>query len=1349
MAFANDAHNLHQFFEYQSDINPNRIAINCQGELVTYQELEQRANQWANFLIDKGVKPGHKIALFLECSVNLYVTMLGIIKSGAAYIPIDAHTPIDRVEYILENSQASFILSTQVLSKTLKSTQTTTILAVDILEDKIAKQSYSRPDSLQININESDLCYVIYTSGTTGRPKGVGVPHKSVCQYVQATQNIYKPNAQDKVYQGFSIAFDASLEEIWMAFASGATLVVGTTDAVHSGAALAEFLNFHQITILSTVPTMLVILGEQIPSLRLLVLGGEVCSADLVKQWSRPGLTIYNTYGPTEATIIATYVECDPNNPVTIGRPIPGTEIYILNENFEPTKPNEPGQLCIGGLGLAKEYINNPELTASKFVTNPAKPDSKIYLSGDLACFTEDGNIQFLGRMDEQIKLRGFRIELAEIEAVLQQCQGVRSAAVTVKELNPGIQTLVAYLVPEKASTLQIEELSKHLQSILPEYMVPGLFEIIPELPLLQSGKIDRKHLPEPTFHQEKVQKDYVAPVTDLQKQITSSWEELFNFSPISISANFFHDLGGHSLLAARLVSLLRKNNGMEHLSMLDVYENPTIQDLANKIMTSEGTGSAYSTRPTEANEDKEDESKLKKRHFLCGLTQAIGTYFLYAISAWEFLIVFLTFVFVIEKYSLFSWESLAAIAGLLIVLPVALFTVSVIAKWLLLGRVKPGRYRLWSWFYVRWWFVQRVDSLLPLEFLIGSPLINFYYRLMGAKIGKNCYMASSNLCTYDLVTIGDNSSIGFRSLLTGYKVENGWLEIGSINIGDNCFVGTRSVLNINTVMENDSVLEDLSMLPENIIIPAGQCFVGSPAKPSSIDKQKTPDLVKNEEGDSSGVKIKYGIIQYLLILAATLIYYGSFLPAILIIDYFYEQGDVLNALLIGAPLGTICFMLLYCLNAIIFSRILLKNMGPGTYKLNSPQFLRRWFVERLLNNTVLEGMSDSLYFPLFFKFLGADIGKHVEIGGLPNIQPDLLHMRDESFAASDALIGVYRVQNGHATFGQTILNKRSFIGNFAVIPEGAQVGEGSLIGCLSVPPANGAAEQPSTSWLGSPAVFLPKRQHFHGFSEEETFKPTKKLYLIRLMIEFIRILLPTLFNLFCLVGFFVAVDYLYDHYSLLGTILLYPLFDMLIHFAAAVICIILKWVLAGKSKESVHPLWSVSIWKGDVIEYLIYLFLLPTVFDPMLGTPFLSYVFRLLGMKIGKRVFIDTDAFAEFDLIEIGNDVALNKYCVIQCHLFEDRIFKMGPIKINDGCTIGSCSVVLYHTIMEKNSKLGDLSLLMKGETLPANSHWEGIPAQHFSRYAPRKKLDLQTQATHDVSTQNMLDEEGEPSSI
>ena len=590
---------IHQLFEAQVDQRPSNAAICFRDQTWTYQEIEQHANRLARFLRSRGVQGGDTVGIYFNRSDKPVVSILATLKAGAAYVPIDAGYPAERVRHIVDDANIAALLTEQSLSDVALSVCPDICIFLDAEQDLIAAQSPERLSCGEVGLTEHDLSYILFTSGTTGRPKGVMIEHRNVVGFIHGWNEITRIGPNDRIYHGFSLGFDASVEELWMAFSNGAALIVAPPDVVRVPDEVARFVKEHDITVISMVPTFLSILNTDLPSVRIVISGGEPCPPEVVRRWSRPGRRIFNTYGPTETTVDATYIECTVDKPVTIGRPLPGYEAYVLDENLQQVLPGESGELCIGGVAVARGYLNRPELTADRFVVNPfSEPNgrpSRLYRSGDLARITESGEIDFLGRIDRQVKIRGFRIELPEIESVLHEHPQIQQAVVDVFDRN-GLKEIAAFVVPQARvnGSFDRNDVLQLLRSRLPSYMVPGYLDLIDSIPTLPSGKADRSRLPAPGTPFVSANKTAAPPKTDLERKIVAVWQELFKLPTVSCDDDFFLDLGGHSLLAAEMVSLLRSEHGLE-VAIRDVYQHPTVHKLAlhvaSAMVDEPGTG--------------------------------------------------------------------------------------------------------------------------------------------------------------------------------------------------------------------------------------------------------------------------------------------------------------------------------------------------------------------------------------------------------------------------------------------------------------------------------------------------------------------------------------------------------------------------------------------------------------------------------------------------------------------------------------------------------------------------------------------------------------------------------------
>ena len=1334
---------LHELFEHKAASNPASIALECGLERMTYGELEARANQVARWLRKLGVKRADCVGLLLPRSIEVYIALLGILKSGAAYVPLDPDYPAERVGFILSDCKAAMLVTTsQLASRT--SGFAGPIVRMDEQRDHIGAMERIRLGREETGTSSQDLCYVIYTSGTTGKPKGVEIEHRSVCHLVRAEAEIFRITSEDRVFQVASIAFDASVEEIWLAFFSGATLVVATAEMVRAGAELSRILADLRVTVLSSVPTLLMMMEGDVSSLRLLILGGEACPAELVKRWWKPDRRMVNTYGPTEATVIATWAECHPDRTVTIGRTLPNYSACILDEQMQPVLDGAAGELCLGGIGLARGYLGRPELTNAKFISLPlnGSESQRFYRTGDLVRRNADGEIEFLGRIDTQVKLRGFRVELGEIEAVLMDCAEIRAAAVTLREDIPGVQQLVAYVVARNDGAFDEENIRAKLQERVPPYMVPTIFESLVSLPTLASGKVDRKALPAPHSNP-KVRREIIPPQSDGERFLVSIWEKLFAPVRVSVLDDFFLDLGGHSLLAAKMVSELRRHVGFQGISVLDVYQFPTIRALVGRASpraAEPGKSPADHRLPKTLVPPVRPKAEISPiRHFFCGLAQLISLVFILSFFALQWLAPYLTYTILIEEEYDFIEALLGAFASLVLFYPIMVLA-PIAVKWIVIGRYKAGAYPLWGTYYFRWWLVTTIEAAVPIGYMTGTPLLNIYFRLMGAKIGRNVHLGSESFAIYDLVRIGDDSSINVDSNLLGYTVEDGCLKLGTIDIGKRCFVGTRSNLREDTVMEDNAALEDLSLLSRGKTIPKGEVWKGSPAVRSVVGRG-VPTAPMGDRGIGTGaggspswaclprstfaedsrseIKLRkrfaFGALHGLGLLTFPVLVVTALFPGIVAMNELNYLDPYYWYLLLAPAVG-ISFIVFLALEIAAIKWLLLGKVKPGRYPIESWYYLRKWFVDQTMDLSldILGPLYASVYLTPWYKLLGARLGKGAEISTASFISPDLLSIGDESFIADSVSLGAPRVRDGFMTIGGNHIGKRSFIGNSALLPPETVIGDDVLIGCLSAPPANPAdALRRDTAWMGSPAIFLPQRQRSSVFSEAVTFEPPARLRIQRAVIEFIRVIAPSTGFIILISLLFSGLLLLRDYFSLAETLLFFPFLYIGCGTAATLFTIMAKWVVIRRYTAGEKPLWSNFVWRNELINALHEHLAEPFLVGALTGTPFVCWYFRLLGARIGRRVYMETTDFSEFDLATVGDEAMLNADCTIQTHLFEDRVMKMSTIEIGSKCKVGAGSLVLYDTRMEQGSALGDLSLLMKGEVLPKDTKWEGIPAR------------------------------------
>jgi aspartate racemase len=591
---------IHELFEAQAERTPEAVAVVFDDRQLTYRELNRRGNQLANHLRKLGVGPETPVAICVERSLEMIVGLLAILKAGGAYVPLDPEYPNDRLAFMLQDTRARVLLTEHplIIERGSNGDPLSSILdprlnlvSLDTDWDVIARESEENP------VNETtaaNLAYIMYTSGSTGKPKGVSVPHRGVVRLVKGAG--YASLTPREVFLQFApVSFDASTFEIWGSLLNGARLVVfpAHTPSLEE---LGEILQRHQVTTLWLTAGLFHEMVEHnlknLRDVRQLLTGGDVVSFAHVRKALQklPRCRLINGYGPTEGT---TFTCCHPMTApgevvasVPIGRPIANTRVYILDHYLNPVPIGVCGELYIGGDGVARDYLNHPELTAESFLPDRSsdKPGARLYKTGDLARYLPDGNIEFIGRLDHQVKIRGFRIELGEIEAVLGQHPAVRETVVMAREDVHGDKRLAAYVAPREEQAPAVAELRSFLKSKLPEHMVPSVFVFLDALPLTPNGKVNRQALPEADGTRPGLEKDFVAPRNAVERTLSEIWAQVLGLERVGVYDNFF-ELGGHSLSATRVISRLCDTFRLE-LPLRRLFEAPTVAELAELIET-------------------------------------------------------------------------------------------------------------------------------------------------------------------------------------------------------------------------------------------------------------------------------------------------------------------------------------------------------------------------------------------------------------------------------------------------------------------------------------------------------------------------------------------------------------------------------------------------------------------------------------------------------------------------------------------------------------------------------------------------------------------------------------------
>ncbi len=1299
---------LHEIFVDTANCLPDKTALRCGDAFVTYAELHRLTDRWSAALRARAIGPGCIVGLWLDRSIAQHAAVLAVLKAGATYLPFDAHAPADRVITCLDDCGAALLLvdaahSTRAASLTLP---TLDVAAFD--EAGWADSAGATlPAARAPRPAASDAAYIIYTSGSTGRPKGVAVSHASICHLVRAENEVLGVVQADVVYQGFSAAFDMALEEVFISYLVGASVFVATAGQVQSIDRLPSLLDQAGVTVLHCVPTLLAMMDGAMPSVRLINVGGEACPESLVDRWWHPRRRMVNTYGPTEATVTATAAELLPGEPVTIGVPLPNYTAFILDEAGEPALDGADGELCIGGPGVSLGYVNRPALNERQFVSVPGEQSAEfplMYRTGDKARLDRLGRIVLQGRLDNQVKHRGFRIELGEVEAELLRLPGVRMAAAVLRG-EGAAEHLAGFLVPHDGAALDPRTLRAGLLERLPCYMAPAMFHVLDDLPRLASGKIDRKSLPAAPAPAAPAPAASTAPAARGPcEPVLAAMQALFPHLDPQPGDDFFRDLGGHSLLAAVLASQLRKQDRFARLSLQDLYELRTATRLAGRYPA----GPQAAAHDAAARQPFHPSTRL--RHTLCSVAQAVALIPLLGLASLEFLAPYLAFDHVHDRFGMLP-GSAAALAAF-VAIPPFLMLAAIAGKWLMLGRVQEGRHPLWGAMFFRWWFTGRLIGLVNVSLLADTPLMAGFYRLLGARIGQGAHLGAVDAGAHDLVEIGAGASLGSGVLLGTARVEGGWLVFGRVRIGADAYIGSGCVLEAGSGVGARGELANLSMLPANVQAPAAEVWAGSPAVRRGRALPAEPAAPRTRARSAASIA-GFAAVSALL---QPLLHLLPMVPALVALEMLQSLGTSRSGLVLFAPLIGLGYTLLVLVEITVLRWLVLGRVREGVHGTASLFFLRKWTVDRLLELSlaVLHPIYASLYVVPFFRALGARVGRGAEISTAASVTHDLLEIGEGAFVADAVTLGDPEIRRGRLTLRRTVLGARAFIGNCAVLPDGVHIPDDSLVGCLSVPPEAPEHLAPGQACFGSPAILLPGRQSSTQYDPRLTYRPGPRQVAERLVIEGVRIILPRagVFAMVCLA--LDAFETLPERVGLGPAMLAVPVLYVLLFCVPSLLgSAALKWALIGRYRAGEHPMWSRPVWLTEAVTAVYEALPVPLLLRHLQGTPFLPAALRLFGARLGRRTWIATTDLTEFDLVQIGDEAEINQNAGPQTHLFEDRVMKVGPVVLGARSTMGAHSIALPGSRLQAGARLGSLSLVMKGETIPDGPRWAGSPAR------------------------------------
>ncbi|WP_236795573.1 Pls/PosA family non-ribosomal peptide synthetase [Amycolatopsis sp. GM8] len=1312
------------------------LAVDGEDVTITYAGLDERANRLAHSLVRRGVGPGDRIGLLFDRPEHAYVGVLGVLKAGAAYVPLDLAFPPDRLAYIASDSGMRLVLCSGDAGSAIEAMRECTVpVSLDELDSEPAAESTPRPAIT--GTGQDDICYVIYTSGSTGRPKGVPVRHSAICNFVRVAADTYGLTGTDRMYQGMTVAFDFSVEEIWLSWMVGATLVPKPAGVNLVGDDLRTFLEDQRVSALCCVPTVLTTLGQNVAGLRFLLVSGETCPPDLVERWYRPGRRFLNVYGPTEATVTASWTTLHPQRPVTIGVPLPTYSMVVLDPESDRVLPaGELGELGISGIGLAEGYLNRPELTERTFITDfvgmPANPSDRIYRTGDLARMTSAGDFEHHGRIDTQVKVRGYRIELTEIESVMREVPGIAQTVVSSYRPQPELVELVAYfsLRPEADRDVDYADLiDLRLRQRLPDYMVPAYLQQVAEVPMLPSGKADRKHLPAPESTRRLATRgEHVPPSGPAETVLAESLADLLDVDRVSVTSDFFTDLGLDSLLLARFVSAVRQRADLPAMSMRELYRHRCVRDMVAALRQATP---ASSTSAEAARHAALPPAKGRPRYALCGALQLMA------------FLAYLTLTALLVNYG-FGW-AISAGSPVLVYARLTAFgagtllasgLLPIAVKWLLIGRWRPARIRIWSVGYVRFWIVKTLVIGNPFARLcVGSPLYNWYLRALGARVGPRALILTQHIpvCT-DLVSIGADAVIRKDTYLNGYRADDGVLEIGTVEVGENAFVGEQSVLDVDTALGDGAQLGHASALHPGQLVPGGRCWHGCPARAAeggceyhatasrrcgwvrrtwySIGRLLLASVVVGP--------LEVAVVALLFARATPLVHWvsGAQQPA----EWAFYRDAMLIAggLVVGA-------ILVGGLAAGAAGRLLGWVVRPDrAYPLYGLHYSLHRTLNRVTNIRLLTLLfGDSSAIVHYLRALGYRLAPVVQTGS--NFGTEIRHEMPTLSAVGTATMVSDGLSLLNAEFTSdafrvrmTSIGKKNFVGNNIAYPAGGRTGDDCLLGTKVMVPVTGEVRT-GVGLLGSPSFEIPRsvrRDHSfdhlatgperarrlgaknrHNATTAGLFLLVRWVYLTGLVIV---ALLPfgrtettgvvagtvgtVLLDLAFTVGYFALIER-----AALGFRRLSPKFCSIYQI----------------------PFWRHErFWKVPSIVFL-------RIFD---GTPVKSLAWRLFGVRCGRRVFDDGCGVVERSLTSIGDHCTLNMASALQGHSLEDGVFKSDYVDIRAGATVGVAAFVHYGVVLGEGAGLSANSFLMKAQRPLPRSRWSGNPAAEIT--GPKNQL-------------------------
>ena len=1341
---------------------PDRLAVDSPELSLTYDELDSRANRLARYLRLRGIRAGDRVALLIDVPAHAYVAMLAVLKVGATYVALDVTAPTGRLVYIVEDARVRTVLALSHLQQRvdridLLAATGAELVHLDVVAPLVDELDGRRLIDAERGVGDNPLAYISYAS-VSGRPEGVAIDHPSICNFVKVAAETYGIRPEDRVYQGMALAFDFAVEEIWVPWVSGATLVPRPPGPGLLGPALGGFLAANRVTALCTVPHVLDTLDADLPGLRFLLVCGKDGRPEALRRWCRPGRRFLNVYGPTEATVTATWSPVRPVGPVTIGIPLPtySTVVLDVSDPYRALPHGHTGEIGIAGLGLACGYLNHDDLTEQVFIRDflgiPGNPSGRIYRTGDLGRVNADGELEYLGRVDGRDREQqryGPGTALAPAPAA--------APAAPVTAPAPAVATAAASTagrtLPAGAPTGPAAALAEVLAGVLgapagpDQHFFDDLGADSMSMARFCAAARTRTDLPPVSMkdvYRYPTLRALAAALADdgsspAQRSLLEALAQVLD-TEVGPDQHFFDDLGADSMSMARFCAALRKRVDLPPVSIKDVYRYSTVRALATGLGVAGGATSGAGAGDAGSGAAGVDGAPLPDavvpvplpepvgtpRHALCGALQAL-TFLLY--SALPMLVLYRGLEWALAGAGLLElYLRTVAVAGggflALCLLPIAL-------KWIIIGRWRPQQIRVWSLPYLRFWIARSLVRANPLALFAGSPLFVLYLRALGARVGRGVTVLTRHVpvCT-DLIAIGDGTVVRKDAFLSGYRVHDGVLQTGPVTLGRDVYVGEKTVLDIGTSIGDGGELGHTSSLHAGQAVPAGARRHGSPAQPTDtgyrvVAPAACPPLRRAvfaavqlvnlvAVAGPLGLGAAFLLFTHVPQLAALV---DTSAPAFTGAAFY---GEVLTAAAVLFAAGTVAGLLVTGTVPRVLRPLVRTDR---VYRLYGTAYWAHRVIARTTNRkTLTELFGDSSFIVGYLRWVGYRLTPVVQTGsnfgmavrhenpyvcsvGRGTVVADGLSMLSADYSASSFRVSPVAIGTGN------------FLGNNIAYPAQGRTGDDCLLATKVLVPIDGPVRS-GVGLLGSPSFEIPRSVERDTGLELPPDELRRRLA-GKDVHNAASIGLRLLTRWLHLVGTVLLTTAAWELSRTVGTWAFLPL------PAATLLFTVAFYVLVERATEHLQivapdgcSIYDRAFWQHERAWKVPSESYFP-LFD---GTPFKSVLWRLLGVRIGRRVFDDGCFLTERSFTAIGDDCTLNAGSIVQCHSQEDGAFKSDRTVLGAGVTLGVAAFVHYGVHLGDGAVLAADSFLMKGEQVPAGACWGGNPAGEIraDRYVP-----------------------------